>query len=330
MNQAVKHLFTFAFALVFVAGTAFAQQTPVTSPVTTVTTNTATAENYGDDNDLTIHQTGLTNEAFIRQGEDGGHTVNNNTSSITQVGNTNFGKITSRKWAGWEPSGAENTITQTGNYNWAKTIAGTQSFGDLAFTKIDQTGDYNWAEQDQNRSERDGDLVIEQTSYGATAQNSGGAGQTLGGASEGNYAYQDMDQNGTGGYAEAIQDGNGNYSVQMIRRGTSEIYQLGNSNWARNDQNGNMDFADFDQDGDGNIIDLKQSGNASATILQMGDGNGVFGLGGAGTVGSSLNGSSLMVDQLGDGNVLKLDQTDGASATVMQDGMTNTSEVVQN
>lgn len=324
----MKKLATLTLGLFLTAGVAFAQ-TPITSPVTTVTENTATDLTYGDDNITEITQTGLTNEAYIRQGT-ASNDLNRNTSIITQTGNSNFGKITTVSWAGWEPEDAENTITQTGNHNWARTVASTETFGNLAYTEITQTGDFNWGEQDQNRSERDGDLVIRQTSYGATGQFSGGAGQVLGSANDGNYAYQNMDHNGSGGYGEAIQNGNGNYAFQDFRRGTSLINQDGDQNWAKNVQNSATDYADFDQLGHRNIIDLNQSGNAYAEILQDGNDNKVFGLGGLGTVANSLNGSSLYVDQLGDGNRLFVDQTNGATATVMQDGVTNTSTIIQN
>ena len=83
----MKTLLTLTTALLFTAGSAFAQS------------NDATVDQIGNDNDSEITQSGLSNTAYIQQGGFGGGAVqsNNAEATIEQAGSMNDATIKQRQ-----------------------------------------------------------------------------------------------------------------------------------------------------------------------------------------------------------------------------------------
>lgn len=98
----MKTLLTLTTALLFTAGSAFAQ------------TNDASISQVGDDHDATITQAGSMNAAFVEQTADAGREgADVGTAAVTQTGADNYVNLRQRNFYGDN----EATITQLGDGN---------------------------------------------------------------------------------------------------------------------------------------------------------------------------------------------------------------------
>lgn len=98
----MKTLLTLTTALLFTAGSAFAQ------------TNDASIDQVGDDHDATITQAGSMNMAYVEQTADAGREgADVGTATVTQTGADNYVNLLQRSFYG----DSEATITQLGDGN---------------------------------------------------------------------------------------------------------------------------------------------------------------------------------------------------------------------
>lgn len=98
----MKTLLTLTTALIFTAGSAFAQ------------TNDASIDQVGDDHEATISQTGSMNAAYVTQTADAGREGDDlGTATVTQDGSENYVNLRQRSFYG----DSEATITQLGDGN---------------------------------------------------------------------------------------------------------------------------------------------------------------------------------------------------------------------
>lgn len=321
MNQAVKHLFTLAFALVFMAGTAFAQENTASttqsgSNSTADITQTNNAVGADQDNVATIISSDGNNDMDIVQTNNNSNAskVANNIASITSSGGNSVGSITQTN----NPGGSDDvlgTITQSDGENQAtieqiavngasatitQTLGSAEAFveqrsanGKLVEAVVTQEGN-NLAEVLQ--ANRNLDAFVTQI-------NTGGALGML------NEAY--VSQGQTSG---------------AVVGADANVYQEGEDNFVDLGQervNGPFSHrADFDQFGDGNSIRLFQNGSAPgngafARVLQDGNGNIFEGLDGGDDAvqGSS---SSITAETFGSDNLIQIEQGEFNTATILQ------------
>jgi hypothetical protein len=109
----MKTLLTLTTALLFTAGSAFAQS------------NDASIDQVGDDHDATISQTGAMNAAYVTQTADAGREgADVGAATVTQTGAENYVNLRQRSFYG----DSEATITQLGNGN---SVRGTSASSEL-------------------------------------------------------------------------------------------------------------------------------------------------------------------------------------------------------
>lgn len=310
MNQAVKHLFTFAFALVFMAGTAFAQ-------------NTATES-----------QTGNNNESLVEQSQ-----VNGAESSLTQVGNENKSIITQ---VGNDqivpPSMFKATVSSEGNRNRAVITQGGDADSESFESEIMQVGNDNRAETSLQRTPQSAKSFQTQDGNRNRAFVNVNAG--LGSGDNGSIFTQTQIGNdnraesaGTGA-SQSTQYQEGNFNNALIK-GVSKggpmktQEQIGNRNDARF-EGSNYGFGPVDQLQYGNdnrsfINDLSHVGPGESTYTLQ-DGNDNL----ARVNANGYGGAQIDIQQFNNDNVAKVDYTqDGNVTTIMQNGNENESIVNQ-
>lgn len=313
MNQAVKQLFTVAFALVFLAGTAFAQNTTDIDQTGSQGNSTANVTQInGTDNSATVNQnSGFLNGAVTTLSGRIGHVT-----EILQDGSDNIGDVVQTQ------NQAGTFIDQVGDENETRI-----SQAGFSTANVMQTGNRNIVGDFSNPS---GAASSEQnsTSFPSSANELDvtqiGDDNTVG-----------VDQRDNTDADIMITGDRNDVRVDQFEifgdKDVADITVSGNDNVGYVTQaGGGNSFTLTQQNGDFNEARVDQSGGAIADILQDGSMNIVQGISGASSIGVSANGSTLDVDQLGTGNTLSLDQTDGANASVFQDGTLNTSEVIQN
>jgi hypothetical protein len=109
----MKTLLTLTTALLFTAGSAFAQS------------NDASIDQVGDDHDATISQTGATNTAYVEQTADAGREgADVGTATVTQTGDENYVNLRQRSFYG----DSEATITQLGSGNSVRGTSESSEF----------------------------------------------------------------------------------------------------------------------------------------------------------------------------------------------------------
>lgn len=109
----MKTLLTLTTALLFTAGSAFAQ------------TNDASIDQVGDDHDATITQAGSMNMAYVEQTADAGREgADVGTADVTQTGSDNYVNLRQRSFYG----DSEATITQLGDGNSVQGTSATSQF----------------------------------------------------------------------------------------------------------------------------------------------------------------------------------------------------------
>lgn len=109
----MKTLLTLTTALLFTAGSAFAQ------------TNDASIDQLGDDHEATISQTGAMNAAYVEQTADAGREgADVGEATVTQSGADNYVNLRQRNFYG----DSEATITQLGDGNSVRGTSATSSF----------------------------------------------------------------------------------------------------------------------------------------------------------------------------------------------------------
>lgn len=109
----MKTLLTITTALLFTAGSAFAQS------------NNASIDQVGDDHEATITQTGAMNTAFVEQTADAGREgIDVGEAAVTQLGDDNFVNLRQRNFFG----DSEATITQIGSGNSVQGTSTSSAF----------------------------------------------------------------------------------------------------------------------------------------------------------------------------------------------------------
>ena len=109
----MKTLLTLTTALLFTAGSAFAQ------------TNDASIDQIGDDHEATITQAGSMNMAYVEQTADAGREgADVGAATVTQTGSENYVNLLQRSFFG----DSEATITQIGDGNSVRGTSETSAF----------------------------------------------------------------------------------------------------------------------------------------------------------------------------------------------------------
>lgn len=328
----MKTLITLTTALLFTAGSVFAQS------------NDATVSQQGDDNSALVDQEGSNHEAIIDQDTWGeGHTAEvdqhsgtdnftnilqdqrNAEAYVEQAGSNNESRL---KQSG--PNLAE--INQAGNNNIlgqyddlsknAFQKNGTSFADDKNWLDLDQLGDGNTAGVWQ---EHHGEVTISQEgdNNDSRAYQSGTRAESLNSSS--------TSMTGNDNSTDTYQDGEGNSASINIGPYLSDL------NTIEMDQNGDDNDASFSvQMGDGNDISIDQDGssNYSEYSVKYGDDNTIT----ADVDGTSnrtrfsidtewggmSSGNTLSVTKSGDSNYLSGSiEGDNNSVTVLQDGNGN-------
>jgi hypothetical protein len=278
MNQACKQLLTLAFALVFMAGAAFAQN-----------------------NDATISSTGNGNDADITQQVENTKTVSDVDAEITQVGARNDAEIVQVSFGSFGPlSNNEATISQVGGND---NVGFIQQYRQGSMSDIDQRGFRNDARTEiftvgattsQLQIGDDNRARIRKTTQYTGFSNSG--------------SLVTQEQRGNGNTAIAELANNNNESVQ---------YQRGNANFVEVDGLGRETENYQEQIGDRNTAILRtgaeQATGVEVSMIQRGSDNLIRvaefdgstpRLSGPGTAPGLV---TVDVDQLGDRNTLRAD-----------------------
>lgn len=350
----MKKLTTLSIALLFAAGSAFAQN------------NEATATQEVDDSEITIDQAGSSNSADALQTLGNGNMLIN----IDQQGSENDADVT-QQFGQWHEAqidqagtGNEVNLTQDNTSTLADVSQeGTGNSADIyqrnyrfefgtysSRVDVDQIGDNNEALVSSDgfgnnvSIEQGSDTRASDGQYASVTQNGsdneatinqfgrGGADHTQIQDGEGNKAIADNQWGSSDGYQEQV--GTDNYS--LIRQNGSHdasVVQHGDDNYSWIRQSAFSSDATFTQTGDNNQINADQRGVGSEmTIEQTGNGNT------AGTAGFTNKG----IFQIGDGNSLDLTQTgdnnsafvdqrgDNHSATISSVGDGNSASISQN
>jgi hypothetical protein len=321
MNQITRTLSVLAFALVFMAGVAFAQENTASttqngSNSTADISQTNNAVGADQDNVATIISSDGNNDMDIVQTNNNSNAskVANNIASITSSGGNSVGSITQTN----NPGGSDDvlgTITQSHGDNEAtieqiavngasakitQTLGNAEAFveqnsaaGKLVEAVVTQEGN-NYAEVRQ--ANRNLDAFVTQI-------NTGGAMGSL------NEAYVSQGQASgavVGADAHVYQEGEGNYVDLGQERASFPFSHRAN----------------FDQIGDYNSIRLFQDGSAPgdgafAEVLQDGSGNIFEGLDGGDDAvqGSS---SSITAKTYGNDNLIQIEQGVQNTANIFQ------------
>lgn len=355
-KRTMKTLLTLTTALLFTAGSAFAQS------------NDATVDQIGNDNESTIGQTGTLNEAYIQQGGFGGGAVqsNNAEATIEQAGSMNDATINQRQgFSGGtaesihsiDQDGTSNVatlttfnggnfgiITQEGDENEAR---GRQSVGSGNMIDALQVGSLNWIDVNQLSSTNGSVTITQNGSENVAAVNQTGSDNTV-----------SIEQGVFGGaessIAEFTQLGDGNYfETKQVRSVGNSVTgtQTGDDNYYRASLRGSDNTVTMDMEGDANrgswsigslgwphqpagnsiSIDVDGSDNYSTgsiagdyntvTVVQEGLGNRL------GTSWYTTDGVSIS----GDLNTASVMQTsDFNTASVSIAGNSNTATITQN
>ena len=251
MQRLSKTLSMLAFALVFMAGTAFAQDNEASIDQVSVP---------DADHDATVVQTGKSNDTQIEQVSVAPPLFGGHTASATQTGNRNTVRQTQDGGAGNEAE-----ATQTGNDNFVRQEQGRNGndaevtqFGSrnraLQFqdmkTSVDasnndaviiQDGDDNFARQDQDLARND--ATIEQRGDDNRAEQSqngvsSGIGQNIADTFQHGFGHDAYTEQ-IGGVGFADRPGNEGYIVQNGNDQVAHISQNGPANTANITQSNN-------------------------------------------------------------------------------------------
>jgi len=349
----MKTFATLSIALLFSAGSAFAQS------------NDSTVDQIGNDNDATTTQTGSDNVAAVQQGGFGGGLVQSNNAEaiIDQAGSMNEAYINQRQgWAGGtavslhtiDQDGSDNDallttfnggnsgeIVQSGDENYAR---GRQS-GSGSVLGITQTGFSNWADVDQLNAPG-GDVSVTQIGddNSATVGQKGADNTVL--IEQGVYGGSTLssvvfDQDGEGNYLEAKMVRSTSNEVTGSQTGDDNFYRVGvrgESNTVSMDMEGNSNRGSWGissawpESADGNTLSIDVTGdliystgsidgdNNTVTLTQEGLGN---------MIGSDWY-TTDGVTIAGDGNTVTIGQSsDFNTASAVVTGNSNTATITQ-
>lgn len=349
MNQAIKALSTLAFALVFMAGAAFAQARQSNATINQTSNNSEAyisqtiepqVTNEKVHNQATIDQTGDYHSAEITQNNRGQYAA----QQISDPNKNNYGNYAEITQTGNDGGDEEN-----GNHAEIEQRVGSDQ---QAF--LWQDGLRNDAQISQRKGNLFGsfeaklDAGIQHGNDNKLIVNQNLNYSDVGVSQYGDNNDAQIDQPSTNSVARILQDGvtggQGNSAtISQFKRGEAEVQQMGDGHSAdvtqevgsdnsakvvQKMQNASASGAMVTQSGALNTVDVLQKGS-SLTVTQAGSNNEVVGLGGLGTT-ANVFGGSLTVDQTNDGNMAYVNMTSGGAATVMQDGTSNMAEVVQN